>query len=328
MSDTVYYRKCIKIRAEDSPNVIFALEQIRRGLKPTNEAVCPGVLTWARYQEKLNTWEPRRKCEGLDAEWYEGHEYKLIPKEWLNAAEAFAEWLITSKSNRSILARYMGVDSGAGGDDSAWCVGDRLGVLDIVSMKTPDTNHVYGTTLEMRRKWNVSDTRIIFDLGGGGTEHVNRLRASGYPVRATGFGKQPKIEARRGMKGFEEKRNAEEDAYAYLNRRSEMYYDARIIMERTEEGIYVPKNWNGSNIDGFGLPKILCAELRRQLECVPMDWDGEGRFKLLPKDDPKRPENPKTFRNLIGRSPDQADAFVLMLFGMTHKPIRMQAGAG
>jgi hypothetical protein len=42
------FRKVIRIRAEDSPNVKLALDQRRLGLPITNKSVIPGVLTLAR----------------------------------------------------------------------------------------------------------------------------------------------------------------------------------------------------------------------------------------------------------------------------------------
>ena len=85
-----YYRKIIKIRAEDSPNVRLALEQQRLGIIPTNEILVPGVLTWTECCKRRATWDAIRQCIGLDAEFYEGAELLLFPPEWLNRAEQLA----------------------------------------------------------------------------------------------------------------------------------------------------------------------------------------------------------------------------------------------
>jgi hypothetical protein len=39
-----YFRRVIRIKAEDSPNVRYALAQIAAGKKPTGEVILPGVL--------------------------------------------------------------------------------------------------------------------------------------------------------------------------------------------------------------------------------------------------------------------------------------------
>lgn len=316
------FRRCIRISGDDSPNVILAKKMIEAGLTPTRETIVPGVLTYDEYEERLATWDPERIEVGINARWWVGPGTKLCPTFWLDEAIKFGNKLPL----RRALPCYMGVDSGEGGDDTSWVIGDRLGVLDILSMKTPDTNEVYGTTLDMFRKWNVTPERTTFDLGGGGREHVHRLRAGGYQVRATGFGKAPSVEKRRGNTQFDERRNVEEDAYTYVNRRSEIYWDIRQVLERANDGAYLAKNWFG-NAEGFGLPMPMCAELIRQLSPIPIRHDNEGRFKLIPKQNMNDPDDTETFRYLIGRSPDIADAFGLMLFGMTHKPIRAKAGA-
>ncbi len=331
-----HYRRCIKIEAIDSPNVKLALWQIENGLPVTGEMVVPGVLSWEKYQHRLKTFTKQRITESLLAEWYAGAEEFLVPKEWLAAAQRYKHAGIRSSLSRG--PRFMGVDSGEGGDDSAWCVIDRHGVLALDAMKTPDTNKAYGKTIEMMRRWDVPPERVIYDLGGGGKEHVDRLRANGFNVRGTRFGKQASLETKRTgtLTGFEERRGTREEVDAHVNRRSEMAYDVRLILERTEvidpeSGIitfeYVPKRWFGE-AEGFELPMPLCEELCRQMALIPMDYDGEGRFKLLPKQNPHDPDDPKTLRSLMGRSPDHFDAFCLSVFGITHKPVRTVAGAG
>lgn len=323
-----HLRRCIQIQATDSPNVRYALAEIRAGRAPTGRVLVPGVLSYAEYVHRRKTWDEQKQTEGLDARWYEGPALKLTPKTWLDAAVAFAERLVAERRERK-WPRYMGVDSGEGGDDTAWVIGDRLGVLHIRALKTPDTNMIYGGTLELMREWNVAPERTVFDLGGGGREHAQRLRAAGYPVRAVGFGRAPQVDPKRAKTMFEEKRDTKEDAYAYINRRSEMFWDIRGILERDAEENYVGTRLLPElKADGFALPMPLCTELIRQLAPIPLTYDAEGRFKLLPKQDPNDPKNPNTLKYLIGCSPDIADALALMVFGMTHKPTRGYAGAG
>src|SRR6516162_4439628 len=107
-----YYRKIIKITALDSPNVKYAMAQIRAGLTPTGENIIPGVLPWADYCKRRDTWDAVKKCIGLDAEFYEGGEVLLFPPTWLTHAETLAErWRGTARNGKG-----MGIDSAEGRD--------------------------------------------------------------------------------------------------------------------------------------------------------------------------------------------------------------------
>lgn len=326
-SDVKYLRRCIQMRAEDTPNVRWAKLQIARGEEPTGERIVAGVLSWQEYLERRRTLPKQRQTVVLDAEWYEGAEEKLVPAAWIAAARAFAETI--AKLPRT-LPRFLGVDVGGGGDDTAWVGGDRLGVVHVENYKTPNTNDVYGNTLKLMRELNVPPERVVFDLGGGGREHVHRLRANGYAVRGVGFGRAPKVEQKRPgvIVPFAERRDAKEDADAYRNRRSEMAWDLRMILERDEEATYIARDFYGKDVPGFALPLRCTEELVTQLRVPPVKWDGAGRFELIPKENPKNLGDPQTFRKMLGHSPDVFDAFCLMVFGMTHKPVPMRAGAG
>jgi hypothetical protein len=345
MTGTTYHRKCLRITAWDSPNVRLAQYEQSRGLPPSDTVVVPGVLSWGKLQYKLATFNDKQKCESIGADWYEGAALKLVPVQWLDAAEYYADRIAGLPRTGP---RSLGVDIGAGGDDSAWAVTDAFGLLALESFKTPDTNMLGGFTLDMMRRWNVPPERTVFDLGGGGQFVAQRLRAGGFNVRATGFGKAPSPEVKRAgvLTGFEERREVKDEAYAYVNRRSEMAWDLRMLFERREGSVpeggtpgphqalardgtwwdYVPVD-SATKRYGFALPQSISAELRRQIEVVPLDWDAEDRFKLIPKKDPKDPSNSNTFQALIGRSPDQFDALCLSIFGATHKPVRLEATA-
>jgi hypothetical protein len=82
------------------------------------------------------------------------------------------------------------------------------------------------------------------------------------------------------------------------------------------------------NEDGFGISEEL-VELRHQLAVMPKLYDEEGKLYLPPKDrklgdEPKM--NKKTLIELIGRSPDEADSFVLAVHGLLHEPKPSYAG--
>lgn len=76
---------------------------------------------------------------------------------------------------------------------------------------------------------------------------------------------------------------------------------------------------------GFGIPAKY-AELRRQLAPMPLDYDGEGRMYLPPKNKPTPTYKGRTIRDLIGRSPDHADSLVLAVFGLVVRPSKIRVG--
>jgi hypothetical protein len=74
------------------------------------------------------------------------------------------------------------------------------------------------------------------------------------------------------------------------------------------------------NEDSYGIPAEY-TELRRQLAPLPLLYDGrkEGQLYLPPKTkkDPRSKE--KTLKDILGCSPDRADAFVLMTYAQFTK---------
>lgn len=311
-----YFRRCIQIRATDHP-------AIQAGLAGSYSDF-PG-LSYDEYKHRRATWDIQRQTEGLDAEWYVGAAIMLVPDAWLKAAAAVQRPPVLHGVTWNQSPRYMGIDPGEGGDDSAWCVIDQHGLLELLSYPTPDTNRVVGQTVELARKWSVPWEHVTFDRGGGGKEHSDRMRAMGYMVRTVGFGEPVKTEPKRGIRTFPEKREITEEKYASKNRRSEMFWDIRMLLECVhshETDNLVPLRKPPFHIHGHEKHD----ELRRQLRLIPLTYDAEGRFALIPKQDPKDPRNEATLRYIIGRSPDQADAFALALFGLLHKPIIQRAG--
>ncbi len=329
------FRKCITIKAEDSPNVKYGLLQARKGIKPTDEMIVPGMLSYYEYLERRRTWNAQRQCEGLDAAWYVGADLRLVTKEWLDAAVRYAFSRPTNKG-----PYWMGIDPAEGGDDTSWVIIDRHGVIDIESLPTQDTNIIFGKTLDKMKRWNVAAENVVFDRACG-KAHADRLRAMGpeYNVRTVDFG-TIKVEPKRGIRVFPEKKELVETKGEFVSRRSEMYWNIRELLERPLEAaegdepiikdamnVYQAGKTKLPPKPLFALPMPMCAELIRELSPVPLKYDELGRFKLIPKQDPNDPENQDTFRYLIGRSPDQADAFALAVYGMLNKPVRQTAGA-
>lgn len=334
-------RKIIKIRAEDFPNVRLAFAEMgvsswkeyqeRKAAgtldaEPSGEALLPGPLTWQEYLERRMVWDAIRQAVGLDAEYYAGAEVFLFPEAAIARALAAGRVRKTTSGTR-----YMGVDPAEGGDNSSWVIGDDLGVVKVVSEKTPDTNVIFNRTLDLMRTWGLQPGNVCFDRGGGGKQHADRLRDAGYAVRAVTFSEMVRIDIKSGMTPLAERKSVREDQTVYKSRRVEMYWEAALLFPVTPE--------MGSN----GAPTVLyslneeCNSVRvgdrktliEQLALIPKEYDKDGRPYLRPKNrNPGQTEKGlKTLTEIIGHSPDEADAFVLMNHARTSKPIRSKAEA-
>ncbi|MGA9669956.1 MAG: hypothetical protein WBQ94_12150, partial [Terracidiphilus sp.] len=146
-----YLRRVIHMPASASPNIKFGLEQQRRGLKPTGKCILRGVMSWQEYQDHLATCDPAQLSVKLLAKFYKGSQVMLWPPDWLARCAMLAGERSRIESRRKEhglppLVRTMGVDGAEGGDSTCWCIGDDLGVLALVSVKTPDTNEIIGMT--------------------------------------------------------------------------------------------------------------------------------------------------------------------------------------
>src|SRR5262245_41896918 len=145
-----YFRRVIRITAADSPNV--RREAARRAGLPESDwpAETPGVLSWDEYQRRRATWDAVRQAIGLDAEFYEGPQLLLFPPDWLAHSARVAEEL----RHQSRTAKAIGVDPAEGGDHSSWAVVDEYGLIELVSIQTPDTSIVPGRTLALMNEYN------------------------------------------------------------------------------------------------------------------------------------------------------------------------------
>jgi hypothetical protein len=295
---TRHYRKVIRIRAEDSPNV-------REGRE-----VVPGVLTLDEYQKRRATWDNVRQCIGLDAQFYEGTENLLYPPEWLNRAESLAGLL----RGRPRVALAVGIDVGEGVANTSWSAVDRLGLIELLSKKTLDTNVIVGETIAFGRKHGAPPECWVMDRGGGGKQHADRLRAQGYKVRTVAFGESLVPDPKRTQTPFRERLDDREERYNFRNRRAQMAFDLRELLDPA------------ANPAGWAIPAEY-AELRRQMSPLPLLYDDEGRFRMLAKN--KRTENSteKTMVELLGASPDEFDSVCLACHGMLHAQARPRVGA-
>lgn len=299
-----YYRRIIRIKAEDSPNVQLYLEQLRLGVKPTLETILPGVLSAAEYVKRRSTWDKVRQCIGLDGAFWEGADTLLYPPQWLNLSRAAA--LRLSRKRR---AKAMGVDPAEGGDKTTFSVIDKIGLLELVSIPTPDTSAIYKTTLGMMKKWRIAPEYVAFDRGGGGKQIADMLNENhedwDLGVRSIPFGEAVRREGNPKPRFFDREEEREEK-YEYLNRRAQMYWE---LSEALDPSIHdMP----------FAIPEETEAEeeLRRQMALIPKTWDGEGRAYVLSKNEKKRGQ--PSLKDLIGHSPDELDSLVLAYYALKH----------
>jgi hypothetical protein len=304
-----YYRKVIKIKCSDSPNVRYAMEEIACGLKPSNRIIIPGVMPYADYLKRRTTWDLAMQSVGLDAEWYEGNELLLLPPDWLNASERFALSL-----RPPYIAKAAGMDPAEGGDDSVWTVIGEKMLIDQIAKKTPDTNVIPRESLALIRKFGFPAENFVFDRGGG-LAHADSLRADGFNVRTAAFGGNLELDIRHGRYPVTTRREFREEKYAFKNKRSQMYWMLREVLQPNERGEST-----------FGIPPRF-TELRRQLSVIPLTYDNEGRFLLIPKRHPAGSKlTTPTLQGLLGRSPDHADSFALAVYGLLTKPLIRKAG--
>lgn len=311
----MYYRKVIKIKAENSPNVRLAFKELSEGKKPSNRILIPGLKSYADYIRDREIWDEVLQCVGLDAEWYEGAENLLFPPDWLNNSAKVAA-NITEKGKRR-RATHIGIDPAEGGDYTCMVAIDELGLIALRSKKTPDTNQIYGAAIAFMEEYKVKPENVYFDRGGGGKQHVDRLRANGCKVNSVGFGESLIPERKRGMTPLTVRKEYDEERYIYKNRRAEMYGLLSIAIDPISKDKDAKER---SKV--FALPKGLLEQfspgkksLRHQLCKIPRVYDGEGRLMLPPKNKPNPNSKEKTLVELIGHSPDEADALVLAIYG-------------
>lgn len=325
---TRYYRKIIHICADDSPNVKFAKAEIASGKEPSGRVLIPGVITYDEYLKRRKMWDEQMQCISLDGKFYEGKEVKLFPIDWINYGiditlgkkpprsfdgSALEEFRATKKFaplKGYQQAEAMGVDPGEGGANTSWCIGNKSGMIELISMKTPDTTVIPEKTIELIHQYNLDPSSVYMDEGGGGLEHAQILRRVGYKIGTVFFGEAATDQRSytRDWKSREEKVTIIETKFAYKNRRAEMYHKASLRCNPAYGGYaLIPENRG---------PQY--KELYRQLLVMPRLLDQEGRIYLPPKDD-KPNSKEVSLRKMLGCSPDEADSFVLMNWGLEKK---------
>lgn len=315
-----YYRKIIHIRAEDSPNVRLALAEINAGRKPSHTEIVPGVISYDEYRKRRATWDEVLQTIGLDGNFYKGAQTLVFPPAWLNRAQE-ADRVKLCKQNP---AEAIGIDPAEGGDKSAFAVVNRYGLKELYSFKTPDTTDVVRFAKQLMRQHNIDPRRVNIDGGGGGKQHADIMRAQGIPIQMTRFGEQVKLPIKRGLYQIDARQENEGERYEYLNRRAEMYGQLRDLINPSLSSMDTGVNPLGHD-KGFALPPEY-SELRRQLAPIPLLFDPEGTMFLPPKN--KRGDNSKqkSLVEILGCSPDDADATVLAVRILVTKKIITRAG--
>lgn len=310
-----YIRKIIQIKGEDSPNVRLGIAQEAQGIEPTNEILVPGVLDYNTYKLRRRLWNKIKQTIGIDAEFYEGAELKMFPISWLLLANQQFEKL--KRFGRR--GKAIGIDPAEGGDNTAWAVIDEKGVIKLVTRQTPNTTDIVKETIALMREYHVPASKVCFDIGGGGKQHADYMIAQGFRVHTVAFGESVKLEKVRGMTTFTDKLNTEGEKQAYKNRRVQMYHHLKQLMDPDLNG-------EGRNYKGFALPSD--QRLRNGLKVLPVQLDSEGVYKLPPKRrGPGVPKDVVTIEEMLGHSPDEADAVVVALHALTRKDVRSKAGA-
>lgn len=321
-----FYKRIFHLGAKDSPNYKLGAAQVAAGIEPTDDMIVPGVITYLEEKKRRLLFDPVHAAWSLDGNFPKDASSLLYPPDWLHRSAERAEALIGVHR----VAEVIGVDPAMGGDDSVWTVADRYGIIAQIERKTPNTAVIPGITIDLLRQYNVDPKNVLFDLGGGGKPHVDRLAEMGYPVRGVGFGESvsPEFKKRVGMGAVaRRKRKEAEQRFVYKNRRAEMAGILRelidpMLIERVVDGktelIATRKPWA---IDA------KYVHLRQQMAPIPILMDGEGRLYLPPKNKPTANSTVVTLVEMLGRSPDHWDSTMLCGYGLVNKPTKIVAGA-
>lgn len=304
-----YHRRVFRIQATDSPNVRLAMAEAAAGKKPSGDIIIPGVKDWEEYQKDLKMYTDAELDVIHRAQFYKGKDVKMYPEEWiLNSLRMGRE---LRGAQRQIQA--IGVDPGEGAANTVWTGSDRKGIVQQVSMKTPDTSVIPDETERLLSEWGVPPDMVFFDRGGGGKQCADELRKRGLMVHVVPFGAPVDSGVHPGgIKSTQQRELEREQKYSYYNRRAQMYMMLHEAMDPAVGGYAIPPE---------------CHELVRQLRPIPMLKDGEGKIRMLPKGKPHEGYKGQTLIGLLGRSPDEADSAVLSVYGMHQEPVNVTVGA-
>jgi len=302
------FRRVIHIDADNTPNIIGGREWKALGHKGEPPTLIPGMLTWRQYRHRIATRDPLWVLQRIHGQFDRSGTSLMFPPEWLDLCEEM--WPLAKDLPRGPFG--LGVDVAEGGRDySCWALVDRWGLFWIEVMDTPDTSVIVPHTLKVMQKHNVRSQSVLFDRGSGGKQYADLLRARGYPVRAISFG------------------GGAHDKQTYKNCRAEMYWRLRQAIDQSRWSKVTTPEGRDKWERFFAIAPGQHL-LREELAVLPIDNDGEGRMKIMPKGPAPKGSKAPTIKGALGRSPDRSDAVALACyarFGPGPRPSRKYAGS-
>lgn len=339
--------------------------------EPTDDILIPGVKPWGEYKDDRRTWDRIQQCVSLDGEFYEGAELRLFPPEWIKHSVAlYHEWADKAKKKfgasdllriggahmvhpRSFLpgntlqrrkARAGGGDTAQGGDSTALSAVDECGIMPngLVSEKTPDTSVVTGKVAAWVHHWQFSWDRFVYDMGGGGKQHGDLMRARGQDVRMLYFNEASSANPR-DMDDQQRQRSISESRKVFKNVRAEMFFALRKLMDPSLltmnqfERAQVLQSFRGDGAPavtefyGWAIPDdtVALTEFVRQINCaIPLTYNEEGQQWVVPKYPKDRDDDKPNLVSICGCSPDELDAVILGIHGMLRPEVRAPFSLG
>jgi len=302
-------RKVIHIDGDDSPNVKAGKRYVAAKARGRPPVLIPGILSYEDYMHREAKWDAYNRAVRLHGRFYEGDDRQMFPAAWLDAAER--AWQRVKGMDRGPC--YLGVDVAAGGrDQSVWIVVDHLGIVECMVKDTPDTTVLPEITLSLMGKHGIRPMHVCVDSGGGGKQAiVDPLARIGKHIRGIAFGggaTRPKVY-----------RNTRVEMYAALSeafdpatwRTAKDVDKSGRVVDTGEYTQCMSFDWSGDSASEF-------SELRNELQSMPVMYDQEGRQWLLPKEKQSNHSSVVTLRELIGHSPDRADALALANWAMVY----------
>jgi hypothetical protein len=317
-------RRVIHVSAEDSPNVKVGRARAKRGLPPVD--LVPGIINYLDYQRFMRIWPAHKRRWGLDGLFPDESTNRLFPKEWMELAHGLYE--ILRRHNAELIAKgrrpkygwplALGVDCGRSklGDLTSFTVVGRYGWVFSLSKHIHDTMETYRTILKLARRFKIAPEFIALDQAIGGPIADQLRSRREWDVADVNFGAKDSI-----------------DREKYENMRAHMYGEVAAAMElryrEDEQGqqrlrgrlqkmlITDPDRWPKGWMC-VAIPREE-TELVRELLVLPRQHSQRTGALLLP---PKEPRPGKSragefcLRELLGRSPDRGDSFVLGYYAL------------
>ena len=295
-------RKVIHIDGLDSPNVKLGMMLAARGHKGPWPLMIPGLLSYPEFLRRSAEWDEVKKRTRLHGLFYEGEQTLLYPMAWLDRSEAAYRQLTAKKTKR--IPKAIGLDVAMGGRDlTVWAIIDEFGLIELVVKDTPNTMEIPGITIKMMRDYKIPPCCVALDMGGGGKQIFDRLAELGHNVMGVHFGSSAGSDC-------DDPADKLTASQSYVNKRAEMY---GMLRQQLDPNLTSRE---------FTLPPEH-FELRQELAVLPLQYDSEGRMYLPPKDKSSTSRgSTKSLREILGRSPDRADALVLALWAAHHGSAR------